>query len=119
MAYDDHLAERVRDLLSYRGDVEERKMFGGLAFMVGGNMCCGVLNDELMLRVGPEQGPAALQRPHTREMDFTGRPMNGMLFVQAEGHATDEALAEWVAMATSFVSSLPPKTAKAPRKRAK
>ena len=117
MAYDAQLATRVRALLAERDDVTERKMFGGLAFMVGGTMCCGLLDDELMVRVGPELGARALERPFTRVMDFTGRPMTGMLFVTAEGIAADDALAGWVRMALSYAASLPAKTVPPKRRR--
>jgi TfoX/Sxy family transcriptional regulator of competence genes len=117
VAYNEQLATRVRALLAERDDVIERKMFGGLAFMAGGNMCCGVLDDELMIRVGPELGASALKRPFTRVMDFTGRPMTGMLFVASEGIAADDALAGWVRMALSYAASLPAKTAGPKRRR--
>lgn len=84
-------------------------MFGGIAFMVRGNMCCGVVKDELMVRVGPDRYEEALARPHARPMDFTGRPMKGMLFVAEPGFRTDEALAQWVALASEYAASLPPK----------
>ena len=75
MAYDEGVAERIRDLFLDRHDVLEKKMFGGIAFMLKGKMCCGVVNDTLMARVGPEQYSAALKKQHAREMDFTGKPM--------------------------------------------
>ena len=109
MAYSEETALRLRDIFGARDDVEEKKMFGGIAFMVKGHMCCGITGDELMLRVGPAGQEEALRRPHTREMDFTGRPMKGYVFVAAEGFATPEALAEWVARAEAFVSTLPPR----------
>ena len=82
MGYDEQLAARVRALLSDRADVSERKMFGGLTFMVGGNMCCGVNKDELIVRLDPEREDEALSRPHARAMDFTGRRMPGFITVQ-------------------------------------
>jgi TfoX/Sxy family transcriptional regulator of competence genes len=109
MAYDENLAGRVRVLLAEQAELTERKMFGGLAFMVRGNMCCGVAGDELMVRVGPEQYAAALAQPHAREMDFTGRSMTGMVMVAAEGLAIDESLEQWVRQGVTFASSLPPK----------
>ena len=78
MAYDEKLADRVRDILEGDPGVSERKMFGGLAFMVDGHMACGIAGDDLMLRLGAEGAEAALQKPHVRPMDFTGRPMKGM-----------------------------------------
>lgn len=81
MAYDEGLAQRVREVLAGRQDLSERKMFGGLCFMLGGNMCAGVIGDELMLRVGPDAWADVLARPHAREMDFTGRTSRGMVYV--------------------------------------
>lgn len=109
MAYDVHLADRVRKLLKRRRGFSERKMFGGICFMLQGNMCCGVTNTDLMLRLGAELAPAALEQPHTRPMDFTGRPMKGMVFVEPAGYEDDEDLANWVRQAAAFASSLPAK----------
>ena len=109
MAYDESLAGRVRALLADEMELSERKMFGGLAFMVWGNMCCGIVGKELMVRVGPEQYAAALAQPHAREMDFTGRPMTGMIMVATDGLASDEALEQWIRQSVTFVSSLPSK----------
>lgn len=110
MAYDEDLAERVRSVMTERFD--ERKMFGGLAFMIGGNMACGVVRDELMVRVGPDDYPQALARPHAREMTFTGRSMNGMVFVGPGGLADKRSLAAWVKRGVAYASSLPPKKPK-------
>ena len=85
MAYDEKLAARVRALLSDRGDVSERPMFGGLTFMVDGHMCCGVTGDELIVRIDAADEDAALGRPHARPMDFTGRRMRGFVTVSPEG----------------------------------
>lgn len=109
MAYDEGLAERVRDELADRPELVERKMFGGLAFMVAGNMCCGVLGDDLIVRVGPDAYESALGEPHAREMDFTGRPMRGMVVVDGSGVADDDALAAWVGRGLAFAGSLPAK----------
>ena len=109
MAYSEDLAQRVRVTLQDELGVTERKMFGGLCFMVRGNMCCGIVGDELMLRVGPDQYAAALTKPNARKMDFTGRPMKGMLYIDAAGIATDEALTDWVQWGINFAGSLPPK----------
>lgn len=108
MAYDETLADRVRDVLAGREGVTERKMFGGLAFMVRGHMACGILAEELMLRLGAEAADDALDRPHVRPMDFTGRPMTGMVFVGADG-LRGRALRQWVDRAVAFVETLPPK----------
>jgi TfoX/Sxy family transcriptional regulator of competence genes len=108
MAYDEELAERIRDVIDTSREVSERKMFGGLAFMVGGNMACGVVTDKLMLRLGPEGTLAALSQPHVREMDFTGKAIRTMVFVEPDGLGGAE-LARWVTEAVSYAASLPPK----------
>jgi hypothetical protein len=82
-------------------------MFGGLAFMLKGRMCCGVLNDDLVVRVGPEHYAAALTRPYARPMDFTGRPISGFVYVAAGGVKGDAALAKWLRQAAEHASSLP------------
>ena len=115
MAYDEDLADRVRAVLPPAEAVTERQMFGGLAFMLGGHMFCGVVRDTLMIRLGPDGADRALKRPHVRPMDFTGRPMKGMVFVEPAG-LRDAALQEWVAAAAAFARTLPPKSA-APRAR--
>ena len=109
MAYDEQLVARVREALAGREAVSERKMFGGLAFMLDGNMCCGVIGDELVLRLGPEGADEALDKPHTRPMDFTGRPLKGFVFVAARGVETDDGLRSWVEQAAEFAASLAPK----------
>ena len=108
MAYDEELADRVRALLADEEGLTERKMFGGLAFMINGNMACGIVREELMLRLGAEGADAALDRPHVRPMDFTGRPMTGMVYVERPG-LDDVELRRWVTQATDFARSLPPK----------
>ena len=112
MAFDPGLAERIRDILAGSEGVTERRMFGGLAFMLHGNMFVGVLGSTLMARVGPEAYARALGKPHVREMDFTGRPMRGYVFVDAAGTAEDDDLAAWVAACRTFARTLPPKQGK-------
>ncbi|MFQ5589509.1 MAG: TfoX/Sxy family protein, partial [Nitrospiria bacterium] len=85
MAYDEGLAERLREIFIDRQGLVEKKMFGGIAFMLCGHMCCGIVNETLMARVGPDQYAAALAHPHAREMDFTGRPMKGLVYIDPEG----------------------------------
>jgi hypothetical protein len=109
MAYDEGVAQRLREVFADRTDVIEKKMFGGIAFMVRGNMCCGVVGEELMARVGPEQYEDALKEPYAREMDFTGKPMNGFIYVGVQGFAADADLQAWVARCERFVSMLPAK----------
>lgn len=109
MAYDEGVAQRLRDAYQHIPDVVEKKMFGGIAFMVEGHMSCGVVNDTLMVRVGPDQYESALKRPHAREMDFTGKPLKGFIYVAPEGFEDDPDLDGWVALSLDFVRSLPPK----------
>ena len=109
MAYDEGLAERIRGVLEERHDVAEKKMFGGIAFMVRGHMCVGIVKHELMVRVGPEAYDELVRQKHARRMDFTGRPMKGFLFVSAEGLERDADLERWVGHGLSHVTSLPAK----------
>lgn len=109
MAYDEGLAERIRTVVLDQPMVSEKKMFGGLAFMRNDYMFCGVLQDSLMARVGPDNYAASLAKPHVREMDFTGRPMKGYVYVDPAGIESDQALAYWVELCMAFVLTLPPK----------
>ncbi|KPK07210.1 MAG: RNA methyltransferase [Betaproteobacteria bacterium SG8_39] len=111
MAYDAALAVRVRTRLARAPGLAERSMFGGLCFLVNGHMCAGIVGDTLMLRVGPERYAEALARPHAREMDFTGRPLKGMIYVDPPGIASGAALGRWLGMAIAFVQSEPTKKA--------
>ena len=88
--------------------LSERKMFGGLAFMLDGHMCCGIVGHDLMLRLGKDQAAQALEQPHVRPMDFTGRPMSGMVYI-APGGLDDDALNRWLTQAAAFAHALPPK----------
>ncbi len=112
MAYSEVLADRVRDALGGRRDVSERKMFGGVAFMVRSHMCVGINGDTLMVRLDPDDASKLLTKPHVRPMDFTGRPMKGYLYVDAQGLKTAKQLADWVGRATTFVATLPAKKKK-------
>jgi hypothetical protein len=110
MAYDEHLAHRIRELLGDEDGLTEKAMFGGLAFMLHGNLAVGISNGgELMVRVGPDATDAALARPHTRVLDMTGRPMKGWILVAPEGVATKRQLASWVKRGVEFARALPPK----------
>ena len=136
MAYDEGLAQRIREALADTGSrsensdptpgtaglgqeappkaevlgaVVEKKMFGGLAFMLHGNMCVGVSGDDLMVRVGPDAYAEALAQPHAREMDFTGKPLRGFVYVDPLGFESDEDLAAWIERGARFVRSLPAK----------
>ena len=108
MAYNAEIADRVLKVLEGREGLTERKMFGGIAFMLNGNMCCGVINDDLMVRVGADGLEDALDQPHARPMDFTGRPMKGFVFVDADA-VGDRVLRQWVQRGVTFAESLPAK----------
>jgi hypothetical protein len=109
MPYNEVLAQRVRAILAEQPAVDEKKMFGGLVFMLNGNMCCGIIRDDLMVRVGPERYADALAQPHVRDLDFTGRPMRGMIVVAAAGLGGNADLEAWVRRGIAFVSGLPAK----------
>lgn len=110
MAHDEGLAQRIRELLvDYEHILVEKKMFGGLSFMLQGNFACGLTKDDLVVRVGPEQYEEALAHPHAREMDFTGRPMKGWVYINPEGYEADEDLTNWVQQGIDLALSLPPK----------
>jgi TfoX/Sxy family transcriptional regulator of competence genes len=109
VAYDEDLAHRVRELLSDERGVIEKPMFGGLAFLLGGNMSVGLWHDDLVVRVGPDAADEALSRPHARVFDVTGRPMKGWVLVAGEGLATKRQLGTWVRRGVEFARSLPPK----------
>jgi len=113
MAYDEDLADRVRAAVPPGADVTERKMFGGLAFLLNGHMFVGVVGNELMVRLGNHAAQQALEREHVREMDFTGRPMKNMIFVEAAG-LRGPALRDWVNAAAGHARSLPPKPPRTP-----
>ena len=110
MAYDEDLADRVREVLPHDGPIHERKMFGGLCFLFNGHMVCGIVHDALMLRLGPDDAGRALAEPHVRPMDFTGRPMKAIVLVDPPGLSEAE-LQRWIDQAAAFVRGLPPKSA--------
>jgi TfoX/Sxy family transcriptional regulator of competence genes len=124
MAYDEGLAERIRGVLADRHDVSEKKMFGGIAFMVRGHMSVGIVKDDLMVRVGLEEYDDLVRQPHARPMDFTGRPMKGFVYVASAGLEGDADLERWVERGVAYAVSIPAKGAsvkaikKAPRTRA-
>jgi TfoX/Sxy family transcriptional regulator of competence genes len=109
MAYSEALAERIRQRLAGRKGLEEKKMFGGVGFLLNGNIVAGVWKDSLIARVGPDEYEGALLEPHVKEFDITGRPMKGWVMVERDGVTNDDALAEWVGKATKFVRTLPAK----------
>lgn len=109
MAYDEGLAQRILDVLGERDGLEPKKMFGGVGYMLRGNMSVGVHKDELIVRVGPARYEEALGRPHARPFDMTGRPMKGWVWVGQEGFEDDADLEAWVQRGVDFALSLPPK----------
>ncbi|WP_406411555.1 TfoX/Sxy family protein [Streptomyces sp. NBC_01614] len=109
MAYDEGLAERIREQLGADPEISEKRMFGGLAFLHRGNMAVGVTGGDLMVRVGPDATDAALARPGARIFDMTGRPMRGWIVVEGTAVAEDEALGAWVDEGRAFAAGLPPK----------
>jgi TfoX/Sxy family transcriptional regulator of competence genes len=109
MAFDEGVAERIREALRDHQGIEERRMFGGIAFLSRGYMFLGVTGEVLMARVGPDAYEEALSRPHARVMDFTGRQMKGYVFVDAAGFARDSDLAEWTERTLRYVQTLPKK----------
>jgi TfoX/Sxy family transcriptional regulator of competence genes len=110
MPYDETVAKRVRNVLKRRKGVTERKMFGGIAFLVNGHMCCGVNEKNIVLRLGKEGAAEAIRERHTREMDFTGTPMASMIYLTPTGYRSEEDLKAWVDRAVQFAKTLPPKT---------
>src|SRR5215469_10040498 len=108
MAYDEKLAARVRAILGDGADVREQQMFGGLTFLVAGHMCCGIVGETLMLRLNDDLANQALEKPHVRPMDFTGRPMKNMVFIDPPGHK-GRKLRTWVETATAYSRSRPAK----------
>lgn len=109
MAYDEGLAQRIRDMLGEQPGLVEKKMFGGVGFLLFGNMAGGVHKDALIVRVGPERYDEAMKRPHTRPFDMTGRPMKGWVMLAANGYEADDDLSSWVQQGIEFALSLPPK----------
>lgn len=109
MVYDDTLAARIRKHLQKRPGFAEKRMFGGLAFLLNGNLCCGVHGQELIVRIAPEQTDQTLKQPHTHMFDLPGRPMKGWILVHPKGLTTDAALAKWIQTGMKYVASLPAK----------
>ncbi len=119
MAYDEGLAQRIREMLEDRPGASEKRMFGGLCFLIHGNMVAGVVGSELMVRVGAEAYDEALAHPDAREMDFTGRALRGMVYVAEDGIAEDADLRAWLERGLRYAESLPPKQPNAKKKSAR
>lgn len=117
VAYDEALGNRVRAILLSVPNVDEKKMFGGVTFMVNGQMCCGVLKDDLVVKTGPEGFDELVAQPHVRPFDFSGRPMVGMVYVAGPGVATDAHLRAWIQRGLDFVNANPKTTARKARRK--
>jgi len=109
MAFDQTLAARIRKRMGRRTGLSEKKMFGGIAFLLNGNMCCGVNGETLIARLEPGATAQALSEPHTRTFDLTGRPLKGWILVEPEGLMTEAKLGKWIQVATKYAESVPPK----------
>lgn len=109
MAFNEALAERIRQALARKRGVEEKKMFGCICFFLNGNALAGVWKDALIARLGPEQGEEAMKEPHVREFDITGKPMRNWVLVGPDGVQDDEQLKAWIDRAMKFVRTLPKK----------
>ena len=109
MAYDEGVAQRIREVLEDEPGLVEKKMFGGVGYILRGNMACGVNEQNLIVRVGPASYDEALRQPHTRVFDITGRPMKGWVMVASDGYASDSDMVRWVQQGVDFALSLPPK----------
>lgn len=109
MSFDATLASRIRKALDSRNDLIEKHMFGGVCFMIRGRMCCGIIDSSLMVRLDPAEADRFADHPHVRPMDFTGKPMRGYLFVDAEGIHSPKALESWVDRSVEFIETMPVK----------
>ena len=112
MVYDNKLADRIRKILGQTRGVTEKNMFGGLSFLLNGKMCCGIIKNDLVVRVGEDVYEETIIKPHARPMDFTGRPIKGFVFVGPAGHKSDKDLRQWVQLSTDYAKSLPVKKSK-------
>ena len=111
----EELVDRIRQVLGPRQDVSDKRMFGGVCFLLDGKMVCGVVGDDLMVRVGPLAFEESLQEPHTRLMDFTGRPMRGFLYVEEKGWKTPRVLLRWVEAGLAYAAVAPTRKPRKPR----
>ena len=109
MVYDEGLAQRVRVLVNDQPGYQEKKMFGGIGFLIHGNMACGVIRDDLVVRVGAEKYTDSLLKPHVELFDITGRAMTGWVLVKEPGYRNDQDLAKWVSQGLDYALTLPPK----------
>ena len=106
MAYSETLAKKIRESIKGKRNITEKKMFGGLAFLLKGKMFCGIIKDDLMVRTGPEMYEKALSKSHTRPMDFTGKPLKGFVYVAPQGYKTVKSLSSWINIGLDYVTNL-------------
>ena len=106
MAFNETLAQRIRGALARKKNIEEKKMFGCICFLLNGNVLVGVWKDALIARLGPDEGEAALREPHVRAFDITGKPMRNWVLVEPEGVEDDDQLKDWIQRAVKFVGKL-------------
>lgn len=106
MTYNEKLAEMIRESIKGKRNITEKKMFGGLAFLIKGKMFCGIVKDDLMIRTGPENYEKVLSKPHARPMDFTGKPMKGFVYVGPLGFKTTKTLSGWIDLGLDYASKL-------------
>jgi TfoX/Sxy family transcriptional regulator of competence genes len=111
MAYDEQVAHRIRQALPQGPHITEKRMFGGIAFLLNGNMFCGVIGDQFVARIGPSEAEAAMRRPHVKPMDFTGRPLKAYVYISPDGVRTRPALQKWLRLALKFAATLASKRA--------
>jgi len=109
MAFDETLAVRIRDALVRKKNIEEKKMFGGVGFLLNGNLLVGVWKDSLIVRLGDDEGDEALLEPHVKAFDITGKPMKNWILVEPEGVEDEDQLKDWIQRAAKFVGKLPKK----------
>jgi hypothetical protein len=109
MTFSERTVYQIRRVMKNTPGLSERHMYRGVTFMVKGNMCCGYLDEQLVVRLGPDEYEVALRQPHVHPMDFTGRPLPGFVFVDRKGFSSDRTLKQWIDRGMSFVSTLPPK----------
>jgi TfoX/Sxy family transcriptional regulator of competence genes len=109
MAFDEALAERIRQRLARRKNIVEKKMFGGVGFLLNNNMLVGVWKNSLIVRLGPDESEDALKEPHVKEFDITGKSMKGWVLVEPQGVAQNDQLSDWIQRAMTFVKTMPAK----------
>ena len=109
MAFDENLQLKIDKAIARKRGISSKRMFGGLCYLCNGNMFCGIVGEKLMARVGPDAYDAALKEPFVSEMDFTGKPMKGMIYIHPKGIADEKSIKKWIEASLAFVKTLPKK----------